>query len=231
VLLPAAEFLGGEHRAPGRELVDAGALVVLATGANPGAAPALSMAVVIGPAVRLYGLSTLEALAAATLNGAWTWASKRTVARATRAIAIIGGELAYIETTLESGERAVRRTSVVAMANAHSHAFQIGLPGAGERPHPDEDFRSRRNEMYRLAGSLDPDSVRAAGKRVCKQMGGGRLRRGRRVSLRRAPPRRDPVRGIDRDRYRTRGGGDRVRARGRVTSRRLPPRRFWASAR
>jgi imidazolonepropionase len=72
VLLPAAEFLGAEHRAPGRELADAGAVVVLATDANPGTAPVLSMPVVIGLAVRMYGLSPLEALAAATLNAAWT---------------------------------------------------------------------------------------------------------------------------------------------------------------
>ena len=72
VLLPAAEFLGDEHRAPGRELVDAGAIVVLATDANPGTAPVFSLPVVIGLAVRLYRFSALEAVAAVTLNGAWT---------------------------------------------------------------------------------------------------------------------------------------------------------------
>jgi imidazolonepropionase len=77
VLLPAAEFLGAEHRAPGRELVDAGAIVVLATDGNPGTAPVLSIPVVIGLAVRLYGLSTLEALGAATLNPAWTLGLER----------------------------------------------------------------------------------------------------------------------------------------------------------
>jgi imidazolonepropionase len=72
VLLPAAEFLGAERRAPGRALLDAGALVVLATDANPGTAPVCSMGVVIGLAARLYGMSPREALGAATLNGAWT---------------------------------------------------------------------------------------------------------------------------------------------------------------
>jgi imidazolonepropionase len=71
VLLPAAEFLGAEHRAPGRDLVDAGAIVVLATDFNPGTAPVTSMPVVIGLAARLYGLSVRETLGAATLNGAW----------------------------------------------------------------------------------------------------------------------------------------------------------------
>ena len=72
VLLPAAEFLGAEHRAPGRALVDAGAIVVLATDANPGTAPVVSIPVVLGLAARLYGFSVRELLAAATLNAAWT---------------------------------------------------------------------------------------------------------------------------------------------------------------
>ncbi len=39
VLLPGAEFLGAEHRAPGRAIIDAGAIFVLATDANPGTSP------------------------------------------------------------------------------------------------------------------------------------------------------------------------------------------------
>lgn len=72
VLLPAAEFLGAEHRAPGRALIDAGAIVVLATDGNPGTAPVFSMPVVLGLAARLYGFSARELLGAATLNAAWT---------------------------------------------------------------------------------------------------------------------------------------------------------------
>ncbi len=72
VLLPAAEFLGAEHRAPGRDLIEAGALVVLATDANPGTAPVVSMPVVLGLAARMYGLAVRELLGAATLNAAWT---------------------------------------------------------------------------------------------------------------------------------------------------------------
>jgi imidazolonepropionase len=71
VLLPAAEFLGNEQRAPGRALVDAGAIVVLATDANPGTAPVFSMPLVIGLAARMYGFGVLETLGMATLNGAW----------------------------------------------------------------------------------------------------------------------------------------------------------------
>jgi imidazolonepropionase len=54
VLLPAAELLNDEHAAPGRELVDAGALCAVATDCNPGTSPVHSMTVVIGLAVRYY---------------------------------------------------------------------------------------------------------------------------------------------------------------------------------
>ena len=72
VLLPAAEFLGAEHRAPGRTLLDAGAIVVLATDLNPGTAPVASMPMVVGLGSRMYAMSAREALAACTLNAAWT---------------------------------------------------------------------------------------------------------------------------------------------------------------
>jgi formimidoylglutamate deiminase len=63
---------------------------------------------------------------------------------------------------------------IPAMANAHSHAFQIGLRGAAERPAPQatgtDDFWSWRTEMYRLAGALDPDSIAAVGARAYREM-------------------------------------------------------------
>jgi formimidoylglutamate deiminase len=66
------------------------------------------------------------------------------------------------------------RTAVVpAMANAHSHAFQLDLRGAAERASASgsgDDFWSWRTEMYRLAGSHDPDSMRAVGSRVYARM-------------------------------------------------------------
>jgi imidazolonepropionase len=79
VLLPAAEFLGAEARAPGRALLDAGALVVLATDLNPGTAPVVSMPLVMGLGARMYGMSTLEILAAATLNAAWVLEMEHTL--------------------------------------------------------------------------------------------------------------------------------------------------------
>jgi formimidoylglutamate deiminase len=64
-----------------------------------------------------------------------------------------------------------RRARIPAMANAHSHAFQLDLRGIGERVgRPGDDFWSWRTEMYRLAGSHDPVSMRAVGDRVYGQM-------------------------------------------------------------
>jgi formimidoylglutamate deiminase len=59
-----------------------------------------------------------------------------------------------------------------AMANAHSHAFQRDLRGAAERPSPggEDDFWSWRETMYRLAGALDPDSLREVAGRVYAEM-------------------------------------------------------------
>jgi imidazolonepropionase len=71
VLLPGAEFLGAERTAPGRELADAGAICVLATDCNPGTSPVASLPLIVGLAVRRYGWSAREALAACTLNAAW----------------------------------------------------------------------------------------------------------------------------------------------------------------
>lgn len=72
VLLPGAEFLGAERVAPARALIEAGAIVVVATDANPGTSPVVALPVALGLAIRRYGLSAREALLAATLNAAWT---------------------------------------------------------------------------------------------------------------------------------------------------------------
>ena len=67
-----------------------------------------------------------------------------------------------------AGARAVR---IPAMANVHSHAFQRDLRGIGERSErPDDDFWSWREEMYRLAEALDPDSMREVAGRVYAEM-------------------------------------------------------------
>ena len=71
VLLPGAEFMGAEATAPARRLIEAGAIVVLATDANPGTSPIFSLPLIVGLGVRRYGLSTREALLAVTLNAAY----------------------------------------------------------------------------------------------------------------------------------------------------------------
>ncbi len=67
----------------------------------------------------------------------------------------------------------MRTATVPAMANAHSHAFQLDLRGIGERAGRSalgDDFWSWRTEMYRLAGEHDPETMRAVGERVYSQM-------------------------------------------------------------
>ena len=63
---------------------------------------------------------------------------------------------------------------VPAMPNAHSHAFQLDLRGAGERPapaaHAADDFWTWRTEMFRLAGALEPASMRAVAARAYAEM-------------------------------------------------------------
>ena len=94
----------------------------------------------------------------------------------------------------------MRPFAIPAMANVHSHAFQVGLRGRGERSdRPDDDFWSWREGMYALAEALDPGR-HARGRRArLPRDGGGGLRRGRRVPLRPPPARRDAVRRAERD--------------------------------
>ncbi|HEY2945932.1 MAG TPA: imidazolonepropionase [Vicinamibacteria bacterium] len=72
-LLPAASFyLRLPRFAPARALIDAGAPVALATDANPGGGLSPSMPFAMTLACFSMGLSFEEALAAATLNAAWS---------------------------------------------------------------------------------------------------------------------------------------------------------------
>jgi formimidoylglutamate deiminase len=64
----------------------------------------------------------------------------------------------------------MRTARVAAMANAHSHAFQLDLRGVGERLASGDDFWSWRTAMYRLASSHDPESMREVGERAYRRM-------------------------------------------------------------
>jgi formimidoylglutamate deiminase len=67
-----------------------------------------------------------------------------------------------------------RTATVTAMPNAHSHAFQRGLRGRAERlsPEPEsaDDFWTWRTEMFRLAGSLDPLTMRSLAEQTYTEM-------------------------------------------------------------
>lgn len=71
VVLPAVNFhLGSTHYADARGLIAAGAALALATDANPGSAPCLSLPLVMAVACRYQKLSPAEALNAVTINAA-----------------------------------------------------------------------------------------------------------------------------------------------------------------
>lgn len=71
-LVPGANyFLGLEKFPPARKLIDAGVPVALATDYNPGSSPTTSMPFVLSLACTQMKMSSAEAIAAATMNGAW----------------------------------------------------------------------------------------------------------------------------------------------------------------
>ena len=70
VVLPGVTLHLGLPAAPGRRLIDAGAVVAVGTDCNPGSSPLFSMSLALALAVRLNGLTPAEALTAATANAA-----------------------------------------------------------------------------------------------------------------------------------------------------------------
>jgi imidazolonepropionase len=70
VLLPASALFLGRPMPPGRELVEAGAAVALATDFNPGSAFCESLPIVCSLASTQLGLSPAQALSAMTVNAA-----------------------------------------------------------------------------------------------------------------------------------------------------------------
>jgi imidazolonepropionase len=69
-VLPGVSLHLGIAKAPGRQLIDAGAAVAVGTDLNPGSSPLFSTSAALGLAVRLNGLTTQEALVAGTANAA-----------------------------------------------------------------------------------------------------------------------------------------------------------------
>jgi imidazolonepropionase len=72
-LVPGANFfLGLKQYPPARKLIEAGAAVALATDFNPGTSPTVSMPFVVSLACTQMKMTAAEAIAAATINGAWS---------------------------------------------------------------------------------------------------------------------------------------------------------------
>jgi imidazolonepropionase len=72
-LLPGCDFhLGLKQYAPARALIDAGAIVGLATDYNPGTSPTLSMPMVLSLACTQLRMTPAEAVTAATVNAAYS---------------------------------------------------------------------------------------------------------------------------------------------------------------
>jgi imidazolonepropionase len=71
-LVPGANyFLGLKEYPSARKLIDAGVAIALATDFNPGTSPTLSMPMAMSLACTHMKMSPAEAIAAATINGAW----------------------------------------------------------------------------------------------------------------------------------------------------------------
>lgn len=74
-LLPGCDFhLGLQQYAPARSLIDAGAVVALATDYNPGTSPTVSMPMILSLACTQLRMTPAEAIAAATINSAYSLA-------------------------------------------------------------------------------------------------------------------------------------------------------------
>ena len=77
-LVPGANyFLGLRDYPPARKLIDAGVAVALATDYNPGSSPTPSMPFVLSLACTQMKMSPAEAIAAATINGAFALGLER----------------------------------------------------------------------------------------------------------------------------------------------------------
>lgn len=71
-LMPGCDFhMGLKQYAPARGLIDAGAIVALATDYNPGTSPTVSMPMILSLACTQLRMTPAETIVAATINGAY----------------------------------------------------------------------------------------------------------------------------------------------------------------
>jgi imidazolonepropionase len=79
-LLPGCDFhLGWKQYAPARRLIEAGAIVALATDFNPGTSPTVSMPMILSLACTQLRMTPGEAIAAATINAAYALDREKTI--------------------------------------------------------------------------------------------------------------------------------------------------------
>ena len=79
-LLPGCDFhLGLKQYAPARALIEAGAIVALATDYNPGTSPTVSMPMILSLASTQLRMTPAEAIAAATINGAYALRREKSI--------------------------------------------------------------------------------------------------------------------------------------------------------
>jgi imidazolonepropionase len=79
-LLPGCDFhLGLKQYAPAQALIDAGAIVSLATDYNPGTSPTVSMPMILSLACTQLRMKPAEAIAAATINAAYALRREKTI--------------------------------------------------------------------------------------------------------------------------------------------------------
>jgi imidazolonepropionase len=72
-LLPGCDFhLGLKQYAPARKLIEAGAIVAVATDYNPGTSPTMSMPMILSLSCTQLRMTPAEAIAAATINAAYS---------------------------------------------------------------------------------------------------------------------------------------------------------------
>jgi imidazolonepropionase len=79
-LLPGCDFhLGLKQYAPARKLIEAGAILALATDYNPGTSPTVSMPMILSLACSQLRMTPAEAIAAATINAAYGLGREKTI--------------------------------------------------------------------------------------------------------------------------------------------------------
>ncbi len=79
-LLPGCDFqLGLKQYAPARALIEAGAIVSLATDYNPGTSPTLSMPMILSLACSQLRMTPAEAITAATVNAAYSLRREKSI--------------------------------------------------------------------------------------------------------------------------------------------------------